>query len=150
MSKTSYVNGSDMLLYVSNKAIGHCTSHTTTFTSETKDRAVKPVASASVSSGLWKGKGVVGLGISISADGLRFYNESECGFKELLALWKAGEPVVAKCVEREETDPYLQGSFVITSLEENTPAQDDATYKVSLENDGEPTVLDDTKLTGAA
>lgn len=150
MSKTSYVNGSDMLLYVSNKAIGHCTSHTTTFTSETKDRAVKPVASASVSSGLWKGKCVVGLGISISADGLRFYNESECGFKELLALWKAGEPVVAKCVEREETDPYLQGSFVITSLEENTPAQDDATYKVSLENDGEPTVLDDTKLTGAA
>ena len=34
---------------------------------------------------------------------------------------------------------YLVGKFVITSLEEDSPAQDDATYSVSLENDGEPT-----------
>ena len=44
-TKTGYVNGSDMLLYIGSKAIGHCTSHTTTFNSETKDRSVKPVAS---------------------------------------------------------------------------------------------------------
>lgn len=150
MSKTGYVNGSDVLLYVNNKAVGHCTSHTATFNSETKDRAVKPVASANIASGLWKGKGVVGLGISISADGLRFYNETECGFRDLLALWKAGAAVVAKCVEREGEDPYMQGSFVITSLEETTPAQDDASYKLSLENDGEPTVLDETKITSTA
>lgn len=147
MSKSGYVNGSDMLLYVNNNAFGHCTSHTTTYNSETKDRAVKPVASASVSSGKFKDKSVVGLGISISADGLRFYDETEFGFKDLLALWKAGEPVVVKCAERETADPYLQGSFVITSLEESNPAQDDATYKLSLENNGEPSVFDVTKLT---
>jgi len=145
--KTGYVNGSDMLLYVEGHAVGHCTSHTATFNSETKDRAVKPVATAAIASGLWKGKGVVGLSVSVSADGLRFYNETECGFKTLLTLWKAGKPVTLKCVEREGEDPYMEGGFVISSLEETSPAQDDASYKVSLENDGEPTVLDPSKIT---
>lgn len=67
-----YCNGSDMLLYVGDKAFGHCSTHTTTMNSETKDRAVKPAASAAKSSGLWKQKGVTGLSISISADGLVF------------------------------------------------------------------------------
>ena len=44
--KKGYVNGSDLLLYINGKAVGHCTSHTATFNSETKERAVKPVASA--------------------------------------------------------------------------------------------------------
>lgn len=147
MSKIGYVNGSDLLLYVNNVAVGHCTSHTATFNSETKDRVVKPVASANISSSLWKRKGVVGLSISISAEGLRFYNETECGFKTLFGLWKTGAAVVLKCAERESSDPYLQGSFVITSLEENSPAGDDATYKVSFENDGEPEEIDETKIT---
>ena len=62
-ARTGYCNGSDMLVYVGGKAVGHCTSHTATFNSETKDRAVKPVASASLSAGLWKGKTVTGLSI---------------------------------------------------------------------------------------
>ena len=48
MAKNGYCNGSDMLLYVDGKAIGSCTSHTTTFNSETKERAVKPVVSMSI------------------------------------------------------------------------------------------------------
>ena len=74
-TKTGYCNGSDMLLYVGGKAVGSCTTHTTTFSSETKERAVKPVATAGISGGLWKKKGVVGLSYSISAEGLRFYGE---------------------------------------------------------------------------
>ena len=45
VAEGGYVNGSDMLLYINGKAIGHCSSHTTTFNAETKERAVKPVAS---------------------------------------------------------------------------------------------------------
>lgn len=147
-TKTGYVNGSDLLLYVGDKAIGHCTSHTTTFNSETKDHAVKPVASASMSSGLWKGKTVVGLSISVSTEGLRFYNETEMGFKGLFKEWVKGKSVTLKCLERgSSTSPYLVGSFVITSLEESAPAQDDATYSANFENDGEPTTLDDTVIT---
>lgn len=147
-TKTGYCNGSDMLVYVGDKAVGHCTTHTTTLNSETKERAVKPVASASLSAGLWKGKGVTGLSISISADGLVFYDETEAGYKELYAAWKAGKSVQVKCMERAESPtPYLAGNFVITSLERTDPAQDDATYSVNFENDGEPATLDETAIT---
>ncbi len=136
-TKTGYCNGSDMLLYIGGKAVGHCTSHTTTLNAETKDRAVKPVASASISAGLWKGKGVVGLSVSISAEGLVFYQETENGYKSTLALAVKGQSVEVKCMERENADkPYLTGKFVIASLERTDPAQDDATYSISLENDG--------------
>ena len=145
--KNGYVNGSDLLLYIDGKAMASCTSHTTTFNSETKDRAVKPVASASLSAGLWKQKGVIGLSYSISGEGLRFYNETECGYKDLLRLWKAGKSVEVKCMERDSTTPYLVGKCVIASIEETAPAQDDATYSVSLENDGEPTKLDESAIT---
>lgn len=148
MAKTGYCNGSDMLLYVGGKAVGSCTSHTTSFSSETKERAVKPVATASLSSGLWKKKGVIGLSYSISADGLVFYNETEYGFKELFAAWKEGKSVEVKCMERESEKPYLAGLCVIASLERTDPAQDDSTYSISLENDGEPTTLDESAITG--
>ena len=147
-TKTGYCNGSDMLLYVGGKAVGSCTSHTTTFNSETKERAVKPVATAGISGGLWKKKGVVGLSYSISAEGLVFYDETENGFKEFFALWKSGKSVEVKCMEREQSEkPYLAGKCVIASLERTDPANDDATYSISLENDGEPTTLDENAIT---
>lgn len=147
-TKSGYCNGSDVLLYVGDKAIGSCTTHTTTFSSETKERAVKPVSTKGLTSGLWKNKGVVGLSYSISAEGLVFYDETECGFKDLFAMWKAGKSVEVKCMEREESaTPYLAGKCVITSLEETAPAQDDTTYSISLENDGEPTILDENAIT---
>ena len=147
-TKTGYCNGSDMLLYLAGKACGHCTTHTTTLNSETKDRAVKPESTKSISTGLWKGKGVTGLSISISAEGLNFYDETEAGYKDLFSAWKAGKSIVVKCMERENSDkPYLEGNFVIASLERVDPAQDDSTYSISLENDGEPTTLDGSAIT---
>ena len=151
MSKSGFVNGSDMLLYVGSKAVGSCTSHTVSFSSETKERAVKPAASAIMGGGLWKNKGVVGLSYSISAEGLCFYNETEFGFADAVAAWKAGTSVTVKCMERAEDaqdtpTPYLEGSCVITSLERTDPANDDATYSIQLENDGAPTTLDDSKI----
>lgn len=136
-----YINGSDILLSVGGGAVGHCTTHTTTYNSETKDRAVKPAATASISSGLWKGKGVTGLSISISAEGLRFYGETENGFDTIAAKWGKGQSVEVIAFQRENSaSPYLKGKFVIASLEETNPAQDDATYSISLESDGEPDI----------
>lgn len=150
MNKTNYINGSDLLLKVAGKPVGHCTTHTTTYNSETKDRAVKPVATQGVSAGLWKNKGVTGLSVSISFEGLRFYGETEGGFKSLLNKWKKGEPVDVEGFEREEDQtPYLSGKFIFASLEEGAPAGDDATYSGSLENDGEVTI-DEDNLTGEA
>lgn len=136
-----FINGSDILLNVGGGAIGHCTTHTTTFNSDTKDRAFKPAATKPKSAGLWKGKGVTGLSISIKADGLRVYEESENGYEETAAMWGKGQSVEVQCFKRGgDTTPYLKGKFVITSLEETSPAQDDTTYTINLENDGEPDV----------
>lgn len=138
---TEYVNGSDVLMNVGGKAVGHCTTHTVTYNSETKDRAVKPEASKSRSSGLWKGKGVTGLSISISAEGLRVYEETESGFEQVAPLWGNGQSVEIQAFKREnDLTPYLKGKFVITSIEETNPAQDDGTYSINLENDGEPDI----------
>ena len=140
-----YINGSDLLLMVDGKAVGHCTSHTLTFNSATKDRAVKPAASVGISSGKWKQKGVTGLSISIKADGLRFYDDPENGFEEVAPKWGQGASVVVKAFQRTDNgnanaaNPYVEGNFIIASIEETSPAQDDATYSISLENDGEPT-----------
>lgn len=146
--KKGYCNGSDMLLYVNGKAVGHCTTHTVTMNSETKDRAVKAPASAAISSSLWKGKGVTGLSISISSEGLVFYGENETGYKAMVAAWKSGKSVAVKCMEREASDkPYLAGQFVIASLDRTDPALDDSTWSISLENDGAPEILDETAIT---
>lgn len=142
-----YCNGSDMLLYVEDSAAGHCTTHTTTLNTETKDRAVKPEASKAKTAGLFKEKSITGLSVSISAEGLIYDGETEEGYKKMFKAWKAGKSIKAKCMERGSQKPYLQGSFVITSLERTDPANDDSTYKISLDNDGEPDTLDESAFT---
>ena len=146
-TKTGYVNGSDLLFYVNDKAIGHCTTHTTTFDTETKDRSVKPVSTASMAQALWKSSGVTGLSVTISFEGLAFYDETEFSVKDLLKLWAEGKSVDVKCMERESEKPYLKGKFVLTQLEEDAPAQDDVTFKGTMKNDGAPEALDADQMT---
>lgn len=144
----NYCNGSNMLLYLGEDAFGHCTTHTATMNSETKDRAVKPVASKAKTNGMWKEKGVTGLSIAISAEGLIYDGETEAGYQKMLAAWKSGQPVKIKCMRRGESEkPYLAGSFIISSLERTDPAQDDSTYTINLDNNGEPDTLDETAFT---
>ena len=59
---------------------------------------MKPAASAGYVSGLWKGKGVTGLSISISAEGLRFYGETENGYSEIASKWGTGQSVEVKAL----------------------------------------------------
>lgn len=139
-TKTGYINGSDILIKIGGKAVGHCTTHSVSYSAETKERAVKPVASAPLSSSLWKGKGITALSVTISAEGLRNYDETEGGFKTLINAWKTAQSVQVVGFEREsDQTPYLSGNFIIASMDETDPAQDDATYSISLENDGEIT-----------
>lgn len=147
----SYCNGSNMLLYLGEDAFGHCTTHTATMNSETKDRAVKPLASKSTTNGMWKEKGVTGLSIAISAEGLIYDGETEASYGKMMAAWKSGQPVKIKCMQRGNSqNPYLAGSFIISSLERTDPAQDDSTYTINLDNNGEPDTLDETAFTDSA
>lgn len=147
----SYCNGSNMLLYLGEDAFGHCTTHTATMNSETKDRAVKPLASKAKTNGMWKEKGVTGLSIAISAEGLIYDGETEASYGKMMAAWKSGQPVKIKCMQRGDSKkPYLAGSFIISSLERTDPAQDDSTYTINLDNNGEPDTLDETAFTDSA
>lgn len=150
-TKTGYVNGSDLLMSIGGKACGHCTSHTTTYNSETKDRAVKPAAAeAAANAGLFKEKTVTGLSVQVKCEGLRFYGEEENGMKELLAKWKEGGKVELKGFARgSDAAPYMSGTFVISSLEESAPAGDDTTYSATFDNTGAVTI-DEAKVDGSA
>jgi predicted secreted protein len=140
-----------MLLYLGEDAFGHCTTHTATMNSETKDRAVKPLASKATTNGMWKEKGVTGLSIAISAEGLIYDGETEASYGKMMAAWKSGQPVKIKCMQRGDSQkPYLAGSFIISSLERTDPAQDDSTYTINLDNNGEPDTLDETAFTDSA
>lgn len=132
-----YFNGSDMLLGVGTKAVGHSTGHTTTFNNETKDHTVKAPASATSSAALYKEKNVTAKSVTIKSDGLVYCGESETTFAELLKAYANNEPIEVKCYERDKsTKPYLKGKFIISSLERNDPANDDSTWSVNLENTG--------------
>ena len=150
MAEKKYVNGSDLLMSIDGKACGHCTSHTTTYTSETKDRAVKPAASETAeNAGLFKEKTVTGLAVQVKCEGLRFYGETENGMKDLLGKWKVGGTVELKGFARgSDTSPYMSGNFIISSLEENAPAGDDTTYSATFDNTGAVTI-DETVVDGA-
>lgn len=135
------IKGKDLLISIGGKCVAYCTSHTITYNTDTKEYQVKPPATEPVSSGLFKGKTVNGLSVSISFEGLRGYDATENGFEELSALWGKGESVDVKGFRRsQDTAPHIQGKFVIDSLEENSPADDDATYSGQLSNDGEPDI----------
>ena len=144
-----FVNGSDLLVNVADKAFGHCTSHTATFNTETKDMAVKPAAAVAKSTAsLFKSKRVTGLSVQVKADGIVVYNETESGLKTLLGKWKVGESVELALFEREgDATPYCSGKFIISSLENTAPAGEDATYSATFDNDGAVTINEDKLAT---
>nr|DAL07634.1 MAG TPA: tail tube protein [Caudoviricetes sp.] len=136
---TGYIHGSNLLIFVGGKAIGHCSTCEITHNTESKERAVKPPAKqAGGNTGKWTEKSVTKLSESLSAEGFCFYDETECGYNELLALWQKAEPVDVKYNHRgEDSTRYRGGKYVITNLSQTRPADDDASYKVSLESTGE-------------
>ena len=147
MDQTQYVNGSDLLINFGSSATGHATSHTLSFSTETKDMAVKPAASATQSNAsLFKKKRVTGLSVQIKAEGLGVYAESESGIPDFLSKWKVGAPVEAEGFHRgNDANPYVSGDFIISSLEIGEPAGEDTTYNITLDNDG-PVDIDETKF----
>lgn len=137
--KKQYVNGSNVLMTVNGKGLGHCTTHTVTYNTETKERAVKPPVANTATSGLWSGKGVTKQTISVHGEGFRYQGEEELSLDDVRKMWFEGENVLLSCFERADSSkPYLMGRFIITKVEEASPAQDDATFNIDFENDGEP------------
>lgn len=137
----SYIKGKDLLLKVGGKAIGHCTTHTITYNTDTTEHKVKPEADKPKENALFTNKTPSGLNISISFEGLRYVGEKENGFDELVALWGAAEPIEVEGFKRGEGEAaYLKGKFVLDSIEEVNSADDDATYSGQMSNAEAPDV----------
>lgn len=136
-----YMNGSNVLFTVGGKGLGHSTTHSVTYDTETKERGVKPPAKEKTKKALFSGKGVVKMNISVHGEGFRYKGEEELSLDDIRKLWGVGQSVELSCFEREsDATPYLKGKFVIKKVDETSPAQDDATFTVDFENDGEPEV----------
>lgn len=149
-----YIHGSNMILFIDNKPVGHCTSCEIQDQAETKSRSIKTLPAYdeeevtdpelkpsegedTSKDGLWDRKTVSKRSTSISAEALVCKNETGTTYDELLAKMDAGEPVKVKYAHKgEENSQYRVGMFVITSLTENSPSDDDVTCSISLENSG--------------
>ena len=93
-----YLNGNDLLLFVGGKAVGHCGSYSVDYKSETKTRAVKPIASAPPGSGKFKETTVTGQSISI---------KTERGSEDILL---AGSFIIESMSETTEADQDVKSS----------------------------------------
>ena len=140
-----YLNGNDLLLFVGGKAVGHCISYSVDYKSETKTRAVKPIASAPPGSGKFKETTVTGQSISVKAEQFIYVGETEADHKTFLAVWKGGGSVELQIKARGSEDILFACPFIIESLNETAEADQDVKSSVSFINNGAPTTLDDTK-----
>lgn len=133
-------DGSDLILSIGGKALGYSSGCKITTTTETGERVTKESASSK-----WKEKYVKSFSESISADGFVLLDggESMPTYDQLKAMQLRGEPVDVNYNMREgstregkEAGGY-SGKYLITSLELDGQANDDAKYSLQLENSGE-------------
>lgn len=140
------LDGIDLILSVGGKALGYSTGCKISTTAETGERVTKEAAS-----GKWKEKYVKNFSENISADGCVLKNAETAlpTYDELKDMMIAGAPVDASYSIRDgdgregKTTGGYKGKYIITSLELDGQAGDDAKYSVKLDNCGAV-----SKLTG--
>ncbi len=134
------IEGRDLMLYINTgsaatptyTAQAAATSHTISYTGETKERVTKDTAN-----GAYSEKKVTKLGVSIKCEALVSFGDA-AGYDKLLSVMKNREAVKLKYGFSEEVtgDTYEEGMFIITSLEQSSAAGEDATYSATFENTG--------------
>lgn len=135
------IEGRDLMMFVNTASGGStatytpqaaATSHTITYSGETKERVTKDTKN-----GAYGEKKVTKLSVSIKCEALVSFGDA-AGYDKLLAVMKSREPVKLKYGFATELqgDKYEEGLFVITSLEQTSPAGEDATYSATFENTG--------------
>ncbi len=135
----SVLDGTDLILSMGGAALGFSTGCKVSTTTETGERVTKEA-----SSGKWKEKFVKSFSESITADGCVLTDgDSEIPtYDQLKDMMLAGTPIEASYSLREgdkrtgKTEGGYKGKYIITSLELDGQAGDDAKYSVSLENSG--------------
>lgn len=135
----SVLDGTNLILSVGEKALGFSTGCKVTTTTETGERVTKEAAS-----GKWKEKFVKSFSESISAEGciLTDGDTETPTYDQLKDMQLNGEPIDGRYSLRDgdqrtgKTTGGYKGKYIITSLELDAQAGDDAKYSLQLENCG--------------
>lgn len=139
------LDGTDLILSVGTNALGFSTGCKISTSAETGERVTKEA-----SAGKWKEKYIKSFSESISADGcvLTDGDAKTPTYDQLKDMMIAGQAVDAQYSLREgstrsgKTAGGYKGKYLITSLELDGQAGDDAKYSVTLENCGKVEKLD--------
>lgn len=140
MSNPSKVlDGTDLILSIGGGALAYSTGCKVTTTTETSERVTKEAQG-----GKWKEKSVKSFSETISADGLVCTDGASDAptYDQLKDAQIAGKPVTASYnirngSERDgKTTGGYTGKYIITSLDLDGQAGEDAKYSVQLENYG--------------
>ena len=133
------LDGTDLILSIGGAALGYSTTCKISTTTETGERVTKEA-----SAGKWKEKFVKSFSETITAEGcvLTDGDAETPTYDQLKAMQIAGEAVDASYNVREgttregKTSGGYTGKFIITQLELDGSAGEDAKYNVTLENCG--------------
>lgn len=140
VTEVKVLDGIDLILSIGGTALGFSTGCKITTTTETGERLTKEAAG-----GKWKEKYVKSFSEEITADGcqLRTADTGRPTYDDLKAKQLAAEPIdVSYGVRTDDsregsTTNCYGGKYIITSLELDGQAGDDAKYSLKLENCGE-------------
>lgn len=117
------------------KPLGYSSGCKISDSSETGERITKEVAAAS-----WKQKYVKTLSETITAEGFVYDGvaASSIGFPDLKSMWLNKTTVKLRYKYRDQgaSEGLYEGDFIITSLEQDGPADDDEKWSVTFENTG--------------
>lgn len=144
MAKT-VLDGTDLILSVDGKALGYSTGCKISTSTETGERVTKEA-----SGGKWKEKYVKTFSEQITADGLTLTDGDSTvpTYDQLKDLMTAGKSITASYNVRADgsregkTTGGYSGSYIITSLDLDAQAGEDAKYSITLENSGAVTKQD--------
>lgn len=141
-----YRQGRDLLLgtVISGNfvALGYSTGCKISDKTDTGERITKEQADPNIiQRAMWKEKYIKGMSETITAEGF-VYDGDEAqtlGLPDLKKMFLLAVPVVLRYKYRAANnarDKFYQGKFVITSLEQDGPADDDEKWSVTFENMG--------------
>ena len=141
---TGYRLGVDLIMGIVErdtfKPLGYSTGCKISDSTETGERVTKETGASQ-----WKVKYVKSLSEQITAEGFVYDGvaASSIGFPDLKGLWLAKEPVKVRYKYRDQdaNAGQYEGDFIITSLEQDGPADDDEKWSVTFENTGAVTAV---------
>lgn len=133
-----YRDGTDLLLSVGGKTLGHSDNCEIQYQAETGTRKTKEK-----SAGKYNESYVKSLAVSITASGFVHAADKDNNLPTLITLWKACAPIDASWDTRESSDPH-SGKFILTDVKDTGKAGDDETYSITLKNSG---AIDETTTT---